>query len=162
MPVEHVFINRLLKFVTKHHITGSMKLVLDTDVSIAGLRSPTGASAELLRLARFGAFRPVVSVPLVFEYEAIATLPDHLAAAQLSASDVQAVLDVLVGVSEWTRVYYLYRPVTRDPADEMVMEAALNAGADAIVTFNRRDYGDAPIRFNLACWTPGEALEKLR
>jgi predicted nucleic acid-binding protein len=72
------------------------------------------------------------------------------------------VLDVLVGVSEWTRIYYLYRPVTRDPADEMVIEAALNAGAQALVTFNKRDFGDAPARHNLQCWLPREALEKLR
>jgi len=139
-----------------------MKLVLDTDVVIAGIRSPTGASAELLRLARSRRFRPVVSVPLVLEYEAVATLPAHLEAAELTAEEVQVILDVIVGVSEWTRVYYLYRPVTRDPADEMVIEAALNSGADAIVTFNRRDYGTAPADFNLGCWLPREALEKLK
>lgn len=139
-----------------------MKLVLDTDVVIAGLRSPTGASAELLRLARLGRFRPVVSVPLLLEYEAVATLPEHMTAAQLTAEEVQAILDVLVGVSEWTRVYYLYRPVTKDPGDEMVMEAALNSGADAIVTFNKRDFGEAPARFNLGCWLPRETLERLR
>ncbi|RHW17040.1 putative toxin-antitoxin system toxin component, PIN family [Sphingomonas gilva] len=139
-----------------------MNLVLDTDVVVAGIRSPTGASAELLRLARHGAFRPVVSVPLLLEYEAVATLPDHLDAAELNAGEVQALLDLLVGVAEWTRVYYLYRPLIRDPADEMVLEAALNSGADAIVTFNRRDFGSAPADFNLGCWLPHEALEKVR
>lgn len=139
-----------------------MTIVLDTDVVIAGIRSPTGASAELLRMARRGQFRPVVSVPLVLEYEAVATRPEHLAASGLSWDEVQTVLDVLVGVSEWTRVYFLYRPVTRDPADEMVIEAALNAGAEAIVTFNKRDFGDAPARHNLKCWLPREAVENLR
>ena len=139
-----------------------MKVVLDTDVVIAGLRSPTGASAELLRMARSGTIRPVVSVPLVLEYEAVATRPEHLAASGLSVDEVQVVLDVLIGASEWTRVYYLYRPVTRDPADEMVIEAALNSGAEAIITFNRRDFGDAPGIYGLECWLPREALENLR
>lgn len=145
-----------------YHIIRDMKLVLDTDVLIAGLRSPGGASAELLRMARRRQFTPVVSVPLVLEYEAVATLPQHLAAAELSREDAQAVIDVFVGMSEWTRIYYLYRPSTKDPADEMVLEAALNAGADAIVTFNRKDYGTAPADHNLGCWLPREALEKIR
>ena len=139
-----------------------MKLVLDTDVVVAGLRSPTGASAELLRLAGRKRFKPAISVPLILEYEAVATEDEHLAASGLSRNEVQAVLDVLVERSEWTRINYAYRPLLHDPGDEMVIETALNAGADAIVTFNRRDYGDAPARFKLGCWLPKETLEKLR
>jgi putative PIN family toxin of toxin-antitoxin system len=143
------------------HIIYGMTLVLDTDVVVAAMRSPSGASAELLRLARYKRFIPVVSVPLVLEYEAVATRPEHTTAAGLSEEEVQVVLDVLIGRSEWTRIYYLYRPSTRDPSDEMVLEAALNSGAHAIVTFNRRDYGDVPAQMNLGCWLPREALEKL-
>lgn len=139
-----------------------MKLVLDTDVIVAAVRSPAGASAELLRLARHGRFQPVVSVPLVLEYEAVATRDEVLIASGLSRAEVQVILDVIVRASEWTRIHYTYRPMTRDPGDEMVLEAALNSRADAIVTFNRRDFGDAPGRFNLGCWLPREALEKLR
>jgi putative PIN family toxin of toxin-antitoxin system len=139
-----------------------MLVVFDTDVVVAGIRSPTGASAELLRMARNGKITPVVSVPLVLEYEAVATRPEHLAASGLSVEDIHVILDVLVGVSEWTRIYYLYRPATRDPADEMVLEAALNSGAQAIITFNKRDYGDTPETFNYKCWLPREALENLR
>lgn len=139
-----------------------MKIVLDTDVVVAGLRSPSGASAELLRLACNRHIDLAVTVPLVLEYEAVATRPEHLAASALSAGDVQAVIDVLVSVAEWVRIDYRWRPQTRDPADEMVLEAAINAGADAIVTFNRRDFGVAPDKFGIGCWLPGEILEKLK
>jgi putative PIN family toxin of toxin-antitoxin system len=139
-----------------------MKLVLDTDVVIAGLRSPSGASADLLRLARLRKFELAVSVPLVLEYEAVALLPEHLAASGLEPADAQAIIDVLVDVAEWTRVHFSWRPQTRDPGDEMVLETAINANADAIVTFNRRDYGDSPARFGLECWLPREALEEVR
>lgn len=139
-----------------------MKLVLDTDVVVAGLRSPSGASAELLRLARHGEIAIAITVPLLLEYESVATREEHLAEAGLSAGEVQAVIDVLVSVAEWVRIDYRWRPQTRDPADEMVLEAAINARADAIVTFNRRDFGKAPGKFGLGCWLPGETLEKLR
>lgn len=139
-----------------------MKLVLDTDVVVAGLRSPTGASAELLRLARHGHIGLAVTVPLVLEYEAVVTRPEHLEASGLTSKDVLAVIDVLVNVAEWVRIDYRWRPQTRDPADEMVLEAAINAKADAIVTFNRRDFGAAPDKFGIGCWLPGETLEKLK
>lgn len=139
-----------------------MKLVLDTDVIVAALRSPSGASAELLRLARHGDIGIAVSVPLVLEYEAVTTRADHLAASGLSLGETQAVIDVLVSIAEWTRIDYRWRPQTRDPADEMVLEAAINARADAIVTFNRRDFGSAPDKFGIGCWLPGETLEMLR
>ena len=139
-----------------------MKFVLDTDVVVAGLRSPLGASAEILRLARHGHIELAVSVPLVLEYEAVATRPEHLAASGLSASDVQMVIDGLVSVAEWVRIDYRWRPQTRDPADEMVLEAAINGTADAIVTFNLRDFGAAPVKFGIGCWLPGETLEKLK
>lgn len=139
-----------------------MKLVLDTDVIVAALRSPSGASAEILRLARYGRLGLAVTVPLVLEYETVSSRPEHLAASGLSRDEVQAVIDTLVSLAEWVRIDYRWRPQTRDPADEMVLEAAINAGADGIVTFNRRDFAAAPGRFGIGCWLPGEILEKLR
>jgi putative PIN family toxin of toxin-antitoxin system len=139
-----------------------MKLVLDTDVLVAALRSPTGASAELIRLARNGAFKPVISVALVLEYEAICTLPEHLLASGLMRVEALSIIDMLIDKGEWTRINYLYKPLTRDPGDEMVIEAALNSGADAMVTFNIKDYGTAPATFNLGCWLPSEALRRVR
>jgi putative PIN family toxin of toxin-antitoxin system len=52
-----------------------MRLVLDTNVIVAGLRSPAGASAALLERALDRAFVPLLSVAMALEYEAVATDP---------------------------------------------------------------------------------------
>ena len=103
-----------------------------------------------------------MTVPLVLEYEAVVTRPEHLAASGLTLKDALAMIDVLVSIAEWVWIDYRWRPQTRDPADEMVLEAAINARADAIVTFNRRDFGAAPEKFGIGCWLPSETLEKLK
>jgi putative PIN family toxin of toxin-antitoxin system len=139
-----------------------MKLVLDTDVVVAAFRSPTGASAELLRMARDREIEVAVSVALVLEYEAVLKRSEHLTAAGATRSDAEKAIDLFVDLAHPTFVDYRWRPQTRDACDEMVLEAAINAQADAIVTFNRRDFGTAPERFGIECWRPGQVLEKVR
>lgn len=139
-----------------------MKLVLDTDVVIAGLRSPTGASAELLRMARHGHITMLISVPLFIEYEAKCTEGEHLSAAGLTRDQALTFLDTLTVFAKPVTIRFLWRPQLRDPADEMVLETAVNGGADALVTFNRRDFGEAPARFGIKLLLPSEALRRLR
>ena len=136
--------------------------MLDTDVVVAAFRSPTGASAELLNMARRGEIEVAVSVALVLEYEAVLKRPEHLLAAGASLVKAELTVDSLIRVGKPVFVDYRWRPQTRDAADEMVLEAAINAKADAIITFNRRDFGSAPGRFGIECWLPGQALEKVR
>lgn len=139
-----------------------MRVVLDTDVVVAAFRSTTGASAELLRLAAQSEFSVAISVALLLEYEAVLCRSEHLAAAGQTAQDAQVLINVIADFAEKIEINYIWRPQTRDPADEMVLETAINGQADAIITFNRRDFGDAPARFGIGCWLPAEALEKMR
>lgn len=139
-----------------------MKLLLDTDVIVAGLRSPTGASAELLRMARRGQIMLLASVPLFVEYEAKCTEDEHLTAAGLSREEVAAFLDGLAAIVQPVSIHYAWRPQLNDPADEMVLEAAVNGGARILVTFNRRDFGDVPGRFGIDLLLPSEALGRVR
>ena len=135
---------------------------MDTDVVVAGLRSPTGASAELLRMARRGQITVLVSVPLFVEYEAKCTEAEHLSAAGLSREEGEIFLDGLAAIAEPVTIYYSWRPQLSDPADEMVLEAAVNGGAEMLVTFNRRHFGVAPKRFGIDLLLPSEALRRVR
>ena len=139
-----------------------MRLVLDTDVIVAALRSPTGASAALLRLIDAGHATMLLSVSLLFEYEAICMRMDHRNAAGLTVGQVDAFLDALVALSEPVEVPYLWRPQLRDPGDEMVLETAVNGRASHLITFNTRDFKAAPNRFGISVLPPGEALRRLR
>jgi hypothetical protein len=67
--------------------------VLGTDVVVAALRSDRGASRQLLLAALNRQFELLLSVPLILEYEAVMTRPQHLAASGLSGAEVGHVLD---------------------------------------------------------------------
>jgi putative PIN family toxin of toxin-antitoxin system len=119
-----------------------VRLVFDTDVMVAAIRSDAGASRRVLQafLERQRGLTLLVSVPLLFEYEAVMTRPEHLRAARLSLADVSVLLDAVAATAEPVRLAYLWRPALRDVDDDMVLETAVNGAADGIVTFNRRDF----------------------
>ena len=138
-----------------------MRFVLDTNVVVAGLRSPAGASAALLGHALNGAFTLLLSVALALEYEAVCRDPDQRIVSGLSEAEAVTIVTALSAVAEPVATRFLWRPQLRDPADEMVLEAAVNGMAEALVTFNRKDFGRAPARFGIALLSPQEALRKL-
>ena len=139
-----------------------MIIILDTNVLVAAVRSPTGAAAEIMRRILQGEIKTVASVPLFMEYEAVLLGPVHLKAARVSAADVNNLLDVLAGVVVPVEVFYLWRPQLKDANDDMVLEAAVSGQADAVVTFNIRDFLPSAEKFNLKVMTPSDFLKELR
>ena len=136
--------------------------MLDTDVVVAALRSDQGASRQLLLAALNKDFDLMLSVPLILEYEAVVTRPEHLAACEISRADIGRVLDDLVAVAEPVKITFRWRPNLPDPDDDMVLETAVNGNADAIVTFNVRHFEPASRSFECAVLLPREALQKIR
>jgi len=138
-----------------------MRFVLDTNVIVAAMRSPTGASAALLRYARQSRATLLANVALALEYEAMCQLAEHRLAARLSLAQVGIFVDAVLAMTEPVESHFQWRPQLRDPADEFVLEAAVNGRADAIVTFNRRDFIEAVNRFGLEIMTPAEAIASI-
>jgi putative PIN family toxin of toxin-antitoxin system len=137
-------------------------LVLDTAVIVAAMRSPSGASAEILRAARQGEITLVLSVALALEYEAICSEAEHRLASGLSMREVDVFITALIALTEPVETHFLWRPQLRDPGNEMVLEASVNGRADALVTFNLRDFGAAPSRFGVELLLPREAIGRIR
>ena len=87
--------------------------------------------------------------------------PEHLQASGVSAADVAIVLDALASIVEPVRLAFLWRPTLRDPNDDMALETAANGQADAIVTFNARDFSAAR-QFDFEIIRPAEALIRMK
>jgi len=138
-----------------------MKYALDTDVLVAGLRSALGASRRLLELLDEEQFVAIANVSMMLEYEAVLKRPENLRAAGLTLAEIDDFLDSFALLVVPAPSYFLWRPALRDPADEHVLEAAVNGQADAIVTFKLRHYQTAVQQFGIALLRPGEALRRL-
>ena len=137
-------------------------MALDTDVIVAGMRSPAGASAALLLAASKKKVTLCVNVALMLEYEAVCSRPTHRAVAGLAQKEVELFIDAIAALADPVETHFLWRPQLRDPSDEMVLEAAVNGQARAIATFNRRDFGTAPAKFGIDVLLPREVLELLK
>ena len=116
------------------------RLVIDTNVVLTALRSARGASAALMLNVAEKRVKPLLSVALVLEIESVLCRPEHLAATGLSVALVQDFVDELCALSEPVQIHFAWRPMLHDAADEMVLEAAVNGQADALVTFNLKDF----------------------
>jgi putative PIN family toxin of toxin-antitoxin system len=134
------------------------QVVLDTNVVVAGLRSRQGASFQLLQLVGKGVFDIHLSVPLVLEYEEV--LGRQSRDLGLATDDIREFLDYFCSIATCHEVYFLWRPFLPDPGDDMVMELAVRAECDYIVTFNVRDFASVR-QFGLEAVTPRNFLKQI-
>lgn len=137
-----------------------MQLVLDTNVLDAGLRSRRGASFQILSMIGGSAFETNLSVPLALEYEAV--LLRHKEILGLTSAQVFGFVDYICSVSNLHEIYYLWRPLLRDPSDEMIAELAVKAGARFVISHNIKDFGGLTDRFAIEVITPGALLQIFR
>lgn len=129
------------------------QIVIDTNVLVAAMRSRRGASHRLLSLVDAGQFEINLSVPLVLEYEDALNRPEF----EFPLDDIKDLVNYLCRVGNRHRIYFLWRPYLSDPKDDLVLELAVTAGCDFIVTFNQRDFRNIE-QFNLQAVRPNELL----
>ena len=139
-----------------------MRIVLDTSVVVAGLRTQLGAGNAVLRHVARRRLLPLASPPLFLEYEEVLKRPEHRLAHGLSLEAIDEFLAELAALVEPVEVHFQWRPQTPDPNDEMVLETAINGGANAIVTYNVADFAVAGRRFKISVLSPAELLRKVR
>jgi len=135
------------------------KLVIDTNILVAATRNRLGPSFALMQQIRFGKIAMCCNPALFLEYEDVLKRSEHLIASGLLAQDIDAILNELAGLLVPVTTHYQWRPQLRDPSDEMVLEAAVNAQAQAIVTYNLRDFQPARL-FGIAVLNPQQIFKQ--
>jgi len=138
-----------------------MRVVLDTSVLVAGLRSRLGASNRVLFEVAERRCTPLVTTAVFLEYEAVLLRSEHRLPTGMSPKDVEGFLAAFASAAEPVELNFLWRPQLRDPADELMLEAAVNGRADTLVTHNVGDFQSATARFGVRTLTPSALLKEL-
>lgn len=138
-----------------------MRIVLDTNVLAGAFRSRAGASFQILVRMNAGQLLPLVSTALFSEYEAVMKRPEQRRVSGLSEAEVDDILAIIANLAQGVHIYFRWRPQLIDPGDEMVLDAAVNGRADAVVTYNLRHLRDACGRFGIPVMTPVDMLRTL-
>ena len=138
------------------------RIVLDTSVVVAGLRSRLGASNVVLSLVAQNQVVALATPSLFLEYEDVLKRPEHRLVHGLGVEEIDEFLAELAALLEPVESHFQWRPQLRDPGDEMILEAAINGGAEAIVTFNLSDFLSAGRRFGIRIVRPGDLLRENR
>lgn len=130
-------------------------VVLDTCILVAALRSNRGASHQILRALWSDQFDVALSVPLLLEYEAV--LSRDSIGISLDEQGVGTLLDYICSIGKPHEIHFMWRPVLKDPSDEFVLELAVKANCQYIVTHNVKDFVGAE-KFALDVIRPGAFL----
>jgi len=139
-----------------------MRIVLDTSVVVAGLRTRSGAGNAVLRLVAQKRVTVLATTPLFLEYEEVLKRPEHRLAHGLTPEAVDEFLAELAALIEPVELHFQWRPQGPDPNDEMVLEAAINGRADALITYNVADFAGIAERFRIEVLPPADLLKKVR
>ncbi len=135
------------------------RVVLDTNVLTATFRSRHGASFAIIQMVAARRLTMLLTTALLLEYEDVLKRSEQVAAHGLPTAAIDLVIEQLAALAEPVELHYRWRPQLGDPKDEMVMEAAINSRADALVTHNIRDFDIAAARFGIRLLRPGAFLE---
>jgi len=140
-----------------------MRVILDTNVLVAALRSDMGASYAIVSQLPSERFQIALTVPLYLQYQDVLTRPEHMTGAS-TRDEILNFLRYLCSIAHRQRVFFLWRPWLQDPQDDMVLEAAVASQSRYIVTHNLRDFTGSGIEtyFGIVPIRPREFLHRLR
>jgi predicted nucleic acid-binding protein len=129
-------------------------------VITSAFRSLNGASRGIVDAFDLGLFDLLVSTSLLLEYEDVLNRPEHMRVHGFSVREIAEILDTMAARAIRVSPYYQWRPRLHDSGDEHVLAAAINGGADAIVTHNVSDFLPMARTFGIQVLTPGRIMKE--
>ncbi|WP_258159842.1 putative toxin-antitoxin system toxin component, PIN family [Rhizobium sp. TH2] len=137
--------------------------MIDTNIFVSAVMNAEGTSRAVLRMCLDGTIQPLMSNALAAEYEDLCSRTALFDRALISADIREELLDAFMASCLWVRIYYLWRPNSKDEADNHVIELAVGGGAQVIVTANKRDFTSTELLFpKLGVRTAAEFLKERR
>ena len=117
-----------------------MRVVLDTNIIVGAMLSDGGASREILRLCLEQNITPLVGTALFTEMEDVLSRRDLFQKCKINATERDELFRAFLSCTEWTPIYYSWRPNLRDEADNHIVDLAIAGNASYIITQNERDF----------------------
>lgn len=141
----------------------TMRIVVDTNVLLGALLRQGGPNRKVLRACLEHRLLPYVGLKLFLEYEDVLARERLFRNCPLNAAERQQLFAAFLSVAEWTEVHYLWRPNLRDERDNHLMELAVAASAEILVTNNLCDFRNAELHFpSIRVLSPSDCLEVLK
>ena len=137
-----------------------MRIVLDTSVLVAALRSDRGASYALVSSIPSPHFQICLSIGLYTEWRGVLSRPENVLPGR-TVEDVQRFLRYLAGQAYLQEIHFLWRPFLRDPDDDMVLELAFASGCAYLVTHNVSDF-EGSRQLGVTALSPAAFLQLMR
>ena len=125
------------------------RIVVDTNVVFEGITKQGGACGLIVEAWLGGLFIPCVSNALAYEY--LDVLMRKLSPTRWDAT--RLLYQEMLNSAEFVTVYFRWRPISKDPGDDHIIDCAMNAGA-AVVTSNLKDFRLAESQLGLRLMTP--------
>ena len=124
-----------------------MRVVLDTNIIVGAMLSDGGASREILRLCLEQNITPLVGTALFTEMEDVLSRKDLFQKCKIDATERDELFRAFLSCTEWTPIYYSWRPNLRDEADNHSVDLAIAGNASYIITQNERDFQQMNLLF---------------
>lgn len=136
-----------------------IQIVIDTNIFIASIYSRRGYAYALFSQIDNERFEINLSIPLILEYEDVAKRMTTKFA--ISSQDIDVIIDYICSIGNKRKIFYLWRPFLKDPKDDMVLELAVMAKCNYIVTYNKKDFEQVKNQFGISIVTPDEFLQEI-